>query len=290
MLSGSTWSISYGDGSSASGNVGTDVVDLGGVEITGQGVEEAEKLSSAFTQNAGDGLLGLAWGSINTVKPTPVATPVTNMINQSTIGQPLFTAKLGSWRDENDPDKGQSFYTFGYIDECTLNGETPSYTPVDNSQGFWSIQSDTYTVNGKSYTANTTTAIMDTGTTLALVDDATCSNIYAAIPGASYDESQQGYTFPASTTAAQLPQVQFAIGSKLFDFQKEDLGFASAGTKDGEQMVYGSIQSAGDMGMNIFGDAFLKSLYAVSLGPLVLSVCFEYCLWGAVVQHCKSNG
>ncbi|KAI9694791.1 MAG: hypothetical protein M1822_000407 [Bathelium mastoideum] len=264
LLSGSTWTISYGDGSSASGNVGTDVVNLGGVEITGQGVEEAEKLSSAFTQNAGDGLLGLAWGNINTVKPTPVATPVSNMISQSSISQPLFTAKLGSYRDANDPDKGASFYTFGYIDETTLNGETPTYTPVDNSQGFWSIQSGSYSVNGTTYTPNTTTAIMDTGTTLALVDDATVENIYNAIPGAGYDSSQQGYTFPASTTADQLPQVQFAIGSTLFDFQKEDLGFASAGTNSsGQQMVYGSIQSAGDMGMNIFGDAFLKSLYAI---------------------------
>ena len=240
------------------------MLNVGGVEITGQGIEEAEKLSSAFTQNAGDGLLGLAWGNINTVKPTPVATPVTNMINESAISQALFTAKLGSWRDANDPDKGASFYTFGYIDEATLNGETPFYTPVDNSQGFWQITSGTYTVNGTSYTANTTTAIMDTGTTLALVDDATCENIYNAIPGSTYDQSQQGYVFPASTTADQLPQVQFAIGTKLFNFQKEDLGFASAGTTNGQQMVYGSIQSAGDMGLNIFGDAFMKSLYVVS--------------------------
>ncbi|KAL9080925.1 MAG: hypothetical protein Q9157_000425 [Trypethelium eluteriae] len=264
-MSGSTWQISYGDGSSASGDVGTDVVNIGGVQITGQAVEEAKTLSSAFTQNAGDGLMGLAFGNINTVKPNPVATPVTNMINQSAISEKLFTAKLGSWRDASDPDKGASFYTFGYIDQTTLNGETPFYTPVDNSQGFWQIQSGTYTVNGTSYNANTTTSIMDTGTTLALVDDATCQNIYNAIPGATYDQSQQGYVFPASTTADQLPQVQFAIGTKLFDFQKEDLGFASAGTTKGQQMVYGSIQSAGDMGMNIFGDAFLKSLYAVSL-------------------------
>ena len=272
-MSGSTWQISYGDGSSASGNVGTDVLNVGGVEITGQGIEEAETLSSAFTQNAGDGLLGLAWGNINTVKPNPVATPVTNMISQSAISQKLFTAKLGSWRDANDPDKGASFYTFGYIDQTTLNGETPFYTPVDNSQGFWQIQSNTYTINGKSYNASTTTTIMDTGTTLALVDDATVQNIYNAIPGATYDQSQQGYVFPASTTADQLPQVQFAIGTKLFDFQKEDLGFASAGSSNGTEMVYGSIQSAGDMGMNIFGDAFLKSLYAVSLDPLILFIC-----------------
>ncbi|KAI9710688.1 MAG: hypothetical protein M1820_002521 [Bogoriella megaspora] len=258
-LSGSTWDISYGDGSSASGDVGTDTVVVGGASITAQGVELAKKLSSAFQQGAGDGLLGLAWGSINTVKPKPVATPVTNLTNQSKVTDNLFTAKLGSWRDADEADKGESFYTFGYIDNETLNGQVPSYTPVDNSQGFWQIDSATYSINGKSYKANTSTAIMDTGTTLALVDDATVAAIYKAIPGAKYDNNQQGYVFPANTTADKLPQIAFAIGTKLFNFQKEDLGFASVGNG----MVYGSIQSAGNMGLNIFGDAFLKAIYAI---------------------------
>lgn len=34
--------------------------------------------------------------------------------------QELFTAYLGSWRDANDPDKGESFYTFDYIDQHVL--------------------------------------------------------------------------------------------------------------------------------------------------------------------------
>ena len=49
------------------------------------------------------------------MKPTPVATPVENMITQKDIPSTaeLFTANLGSWRDADDPDEGQSFYTFG---------------------------------------------------------------------------------------------------------------------------------------------------------------------------------
>lgn len=74
-------------------------------------------LSTEFQQGAGDGLLGLAWPSINTVSPTPVATPTENMISQQDIpaGMELFTAYLGSWRDTADTDKGESFYTFGYV-------------------------------------------------------------------------------------------------------------------------------------------------------------------------------
>jgi len=69
-----TWNISYGDGSSASGNVYTDVVTVADVVIPNQAVELAEKASASFLQNGGnDGLLGLAWPSINTVTPTPVS-------------------------------------------------------------------------------------------------------------------------------------------------------------------------------------------------------------------------
>ena len=79
---GSTWQISYGDSSSASGTVGTDVVTVGGLAIQNQAVEVANQISDQFVQSTGDGLLGLAWGSINTVQPTPVQTPVENMITQ----------------------------------------------------------------------------------------------------------------------------------------------------------------------------------------------------------------
>jgi len=261
--SGSTWQIQYGDSSTASGDVGTDNVAIGGLTIKNQAIELAKTLSSQFQQSSGDGLLGLAWGSINTVKPTAVATPVENMISQQDIPQDaeLFTAYLGSWRDTNDADKGESFYTFGFIDQDVVKaaGTDPYYTPVDNSQGFWQFASTSATVNGKTITRTGNTAIADTGTTLALVDDATCKAIYDAIPGSKYDNNQQGYIFPTNTTADKLPVVTFAVGDKQFTVQKEDLAFADAGN----DMVYGGIQSRGDMTFDILGDTFLKGIYAI---------------------------
>lgn len=50
QLSGSTWKIQYGDQSSASGDVGTDVVDLGGLKVEGQAIELAKELSQQFVQ------------------------------------------------------------------------------------------------------------------------------------------------------------------------------------------------------------------------------------------------
>ena len=112
-------------------------------------------------------VLGLAWPSINTVTPTQAATPVQNMISQKSIAQGVFTAHLSSWRDQNAPNgEGQSFYTFGGIDEDVLKDsgvEEPYYVDVDNSQGFWEFESTTASINGQSLDRSGNTAIADTG-------------------------------------------------------------------------------------------------------------------------------
>lgn len=261
----STWKISYGDGSSASGTTGTDVVTVGGISIQNQVIELAKQLSTEFASGEGDGLLGLAWPSINTVTPTQAATPVENMISQNLISAPLFTAHLGSYRDSSTDNEPVSFYTFGSIDQGVLSASNVNsesdiyYTPVDNSQGFWQFDSTSATVNGQTVNRSGNTAIADTGTTLALVDDNTVEAIYNAIQGAKYDSTQQGYLFPSSVPLSQLPTVTFAVGDQQFAVPKEALSFADAGNG----MVYGGIQSRGSMTFDILGDTFLKGIYAI---------------------------
>lgn len=157
----------------------------------------------------------------------------------------------------------QSFYTFGYIDQDALTASgasEPNYADVDSSQGFWQIQSTSATINGDTVTRSGNTSIMDTGTTLCMVDDSLVEAIYKVIPGSKYDQTNQGYVFPSNTSADDLPDVQLAIGDTMVAIQKEDLGFAEVGSG----MVYGSIQSRGSMDMDIYGDAVLKAMYAVS--------------------------
>lgn len=237
---------------------------LGGLCVEGQAVELASKLSPQFTKGAGDGLLGLAFGKINTVKPKAVATPVENMMAQKDIPseRELFTCYLGSWRDKDDIDKGESFFTFGYIDQDVLDrcgGVEPHYVPIDTSKGFWQFKSESATVNGKTIDRSGNTAIADTGTSLALVDDALCKAIYEAIPGGRFEKKYQGWIFPINTPEADLPKITFAVGDKQFEIQKEDFGFA----KVDQEMQYGGIQSRGDSKFDILGDTWLKAIYAI---------------------------
>ena len=92
-LQGYSWSITYGDGSGAAGDVYADKVDVGGVTATRQAVEAATSVSTTFTQNtANDGLLGLAFSSINTVTPKSQTTFFDTV--KSTLAKGLFTADL----------------------------------------------------------------------------------------------------------------------------------------------------------------------------------------------------
>lgn len=256
------WNIKYGDSSTASGIVGTDDVTIGGLTVRNQAIELANNLSTEFQLSAGDGLVGLAWGTINTVQPKRVHTLVENMITQNNIPQSaqLFTAYLSSWRDATEANKCKSFYTFGYIVKNVPDTEGADifYTDVDNTNGLWQFPSTSATVNGQVITRKGNKAIADTGTTLCLVHDNTCKAIYKAIPGAKYDRFQQGYTFPV-TSMENLPTVTFAIGDVQFTVHKKDLAFANVDDKT----MYGGIQSRGNMTFDIFGGTVLKGIYAI---------------------------
>lgn len=253
-LNGETWSITYGDGSSSSGNVYTDTVSVGSTSVPGQAVELAKKVSAQFqSDTASDGLLGLAFSNINTVKPDKQQTFFDNA--KSSLSSPLFTAVL--------KHQAPGSYDFGYIDNSKYTGSI-SYTPVDSSQGFWAFNVDSYTVGSGSSVPASIAPIADTGTTLLLIDDAVVTAYYSGVPSASYDANQGGYTFPCSST---LPDITFDVGGYSAVVSGSLINFApvdASGTT-----CFGGLQSNAGIGISIFGDIFLKSQFVVfdSNGP-----------------------
>ena len=113
----------------------------------------------------------------------------------------MFTADL---------QKGQpGAYDFGYINSSRYTGDI-TYTPVDNSRGFWEFNGTGYGIEGGSFNFRSIDAIADTGTTLLLLDSDIVSQYYSQVSGAGYDSTQGGYTFPCSST---LPYLALGIGS-----------------------------------------------------------------------------
>ncbi|EFZ04356.1 peptidase A1family protein [Metarhizium robertsii] len=247
-LSGSTWSITYGDGSSSSGVVYTDAVTVGGLTVNAQAVEAAKQVSSQFSQDAASsGLLGLAFSSINTVKPTKQKTFFDNA--KPALDSALFTADLKHGADGK--------YNFGYIDSTAYTGSI-AYTPVDSSQGFWGFTSRGYAVGGGSLNTASTSGIADTGTTLLLLPSSIVSAYYAKVSGARYDSSQGGYTFACSQS---LPSFSFGVSGATVTVPGAYLNYAP--TDSTGRTCFGGLQSSSGIGINIFGDVALKSAFVV---------------------------
>jgi hypothetical protein len=148
-------------------------------------------------------------------------------------------------------------YEFGFIDNSKYTGDI-NYTPIDNSQGFWEFTGTGYGVGDDNFTEQSIDAIADTGTTLILIEDSIVDAYYGQVDGASYDNSQGGYTFSCE---ADLPDFYLGIG----DYQAKVPGsFINLGAADSSgSTCFGGIQSSQGIGQSIYGDVFLKAVFAV---------------------------
>lgn len=160
QMTGATWEISYGDGSSSSGNVYTDVVSIGGISVTSQAVESATSVSDEFTEDASSsGLVGLGMSTLNTVSPTAQKTFFDNAKSQ--LASAVFSVDL-----KHDI---AGTYNFGAIDTSAFTG-TMYYANLLNSSaslaGYWTFVAAGYTVgNGTTTTGSTAATPTNTGNT-----------------------------------------------------------------------------------------------------------------------------
>lgn len=241
---GRPWSITYGDGSTANGILGTDTVNVGGITITKQTIDLAKIESSSFVSAPVDGLLGLGFDSITSV--SGVKTPVDNMISQGKIASPVFGVYLGK-----QIDGGGGEYIFGGYDISKFKGSLTT-VPVDKSHGYWGV-----TVAGAKV-GNTTVissfkAIIDTGTTLLLFTNAVAAKVAAAY-GAK-DNGDGTYTINCNTNS--FKPLVFTINGANFQIPVNSLIFQQSGTT-----CYASFGYSG-LGFAILGDTFIKNNYIV---------------------------
>ncbi|KAG0168739.1 hypothetical protein DFQ28_002580 [Apophysomyces sp. BC1034] len=241
---GRPWQIGYGDGSKASGILGTDTVRLGDLAITGQTIELAKQISGNFEDGSIDGLLGLGFNTITSVRGTK--TPVDNLISQKLIDKPIFGVYLGK-----QSEGGGGEYVFGGYNKDHIAGELTT-VKVDNSQGWYSVNVASTTIGGKQV-GGSFDGILDTGTTLLLLTDS-----YAKKIAAAYGARDNGDgTFTINCDTSKLQPLQFTLGGAQFEVPSDSLIYAKQGNQCIAGFGYGGLPFA------IIGDTFLKNNYVI---------------------------
>ncbi|KAL5355760.1 aspartic peptidase domain-containing protein [Aspergillus floccosus] len=254
-MKGSTFNITYGDTSFAYGDVGTDVVDVGGVTVQNQAIGIPTKVSSSFLEDTySNGIVGLAFSKLNTISPNPQKSFFDNVA--ATLDEPVLTASLKS--------DGVGEYEFGVVDHAKYRGDLANIT-IDSSNGFWEFVSASFSVGGGALQdiRNVRRTIADTGTSLMLLDQGVVDAYYKQVRGAVYVSSASGYIYPCS---AELPSLTMAVGEKHYaTVPGEYMNFSEIGTNKttGETVCYGGVQSNQGTSMQIFGDVFLKAFFTV---------------------------
>lgn len=252
-LPGHTFSITYGDGSGAAGVVGTDLVDIGGVQVNQQAVELATRVSQSFVEDVqNNGLLGLAFSQLNAVTPNKQKTFFDNVL--PSLPEPLFTADLR----HNTPGA----YEFGRIDTSKFTGDL-TWIPINKTLGFWQFQTSSFGVDtGPGIALQQTPtgqAIADTGTTLMVVSQEISDGYYSKVPGAQQDDALGGVTVPCN---ARLPDLFVDVGGVyMARIKGEDINFAKV---QGNRCFGGVQPTTGDL--QIWGDVFFKSQFVAFNG------------------------
>ncbi|KAF2675428.1 protease B, partial [Microthyrium microscopicum] len=253
---GFTWTIVYGDGTSASGVVFMDKVRVGAATVNTQAVEVATSVSRQFHEEKSDGLLGLGFGKTNTIKPQGQKTFFENL--KDNLPLPLFTVSL---------KKGATgIYDFGFIDQKKYTGDI-KYINVNTTRGYWEYAAVGYQVGNSPPVKTAFQSIADTGTTLLLLPTEVVKAFYANVPGAQLITTEGGYVYPCES-AAKMPDLKLLVASTRTSNETPveltvpgyflDRGKSATGSG----RCFGGVQM-GSPALSIWGDIFLKSQFVV---------------------------
>lgn len=237
------YTLRYGDGSSNNGTWGFETIEFGGLTVTNTAFGVAKSVSPLYTNGIAAGHFGLSLDS----------TVLQNLIKEEVITNPVFSLRL----NENGP--GQA--TFGYINQTWASSKITEVPVNAEFHERWRITTSGIKVNGKVIPRPNNSikeALIDSGTTLVYLQPAVIKEIYAQIPGAKFDESQQGYLVP---TGSRYPLVTFLIGGQEFPVPAHKTG---ADLDLGDGTSFGEYQSTAESDVfEYYGTGFLKSVVAV---------------------------
>ncbi len=252
----SGFAISYGDGSSASGDWAKETVTIGGSKITGL------EFGDATTQNVGQGILGVGFKGNEAAAQSSNAFTYDNlplqMKSQGVINKAAYSLYL------NSLDATSGSILFGAVDKAKYSGDlkTLDIQNIDDSGAETSeavaffVNLDSIKSNGNTLTSTTYPALLDSGTTLIYAPEDVASKIGKKY--GTYDSTVGGYTTSCSTRGEDF---EFTFEDKTIKVPFKDLLYNTNGQAAGnsDTCFLGVLSSQSNY--YILGDGFLRSAY-----------------------------
>ncbi|KAG0149182.1 hypothetical protein CROQUDRAFT_654008 [Cronartium quercuum f. sp. fusiforme G11] len=247
-LKDKTFSIKYGDGSSTSGPVYADKVELAGINVNRQFFASATVLSSSLGKAPTDGILGLAYPTISHLHAPSI---VINAFKQRLLPKNLFAFNLGSM--------GGELY-LGGVDSSKFSGSIETH-PVTR-KAYWQLGSAKVYMNEQRVGDQSIfETIIDSGTTIMYGPTSAVQDLYARINGSLYDEDQGLWKYPCEIT----PKISFSWDDgKHWEVNPERFSLGTT-TEDPDSCI-GAVSSQ-SLGLHkdtwLLGDSFMTCVYSV---------------------------
>ncbi|GAA5918810.1 hypothetical protein JCM1841_002748 [Sporobolomyces salmonicolor] len=235
--------IYYGDGSSTSGPIYTDVLQIGDFYDNNAYFSAVDQMSDSFASEPEDGIMGMAYASISDIQPR----------SQSQATSKPFGLRIAKTAD------GTSELFLGGPNPNMYSGRI-EWHPVQK-QAYYNITGQVY-LGGNAVFNDPRSTIIDSGTTLIIAPPGDADAFWAQVPGATkWDQSDGYYIYPCAKT----PQVSFNFdGGKKWTVRAVDMNLGK--TSSHSQKCVGAIAGV-DVGLGpstwILGCSFLKNVYTV---------------------------
>ncbi|KAH9823191.1 aspartic peptidase A1 [Melampsora americana] len=245
---GRNFSIGFGDGSSVKAVVMRDTVTVAGQTLPNMGFGAVTQLSPQFQSSTGDtsdGLMGFGFPSLSQSKSDPFFTTLTKADPQMGVIGTKFVGRSVSGSE----------LTLGGVNPLSFRGPftTLNVLAMTGQQaGFWDVEFEGASVNGRPVQLTSTIATIDTGTSIIGVPQADARAIYASIPGSAAKGGGQ-YSFPCAAN----PMLSMNFGGRAFNVNPQDMSIG----KDRQGNCVGGIVGTDRQGVWLVGQVFLKNVY-----------------------------
>ncbi|GMM38484.1 aspartyl protease [Saccharomycopsis crataegensis] len=243
------FSITYGDGSSATGNWVTDTLTLGDVSITQM------EFGDATIQTAGQGVFGIGMIGNEAAQGFTYDNFPVMLKNQGYINSVCYSLYLGS----TDADSGEVL--FGAIDHAKYSGNlgTLAIQDVDDAGdttsepvAFFVNLNGVSNADSETFASTSYPALLDSGTTLFYAPTAITESI-GNYYGGTYSAILGGYVISCDATGADL---KLSFDDNLtITVPFSDLVFSLSSS----ECILGVMDS--DEDIYILGDVVLRSAY-----------------------------